>query len=162
MGVEGERRIVVNIEEASGVRGITTSGSILPAMKAMGVGRVAIGTPYEPRIDAKLREFLETQGMEVVSISGLGLKDDWEIGTAGPYTAYQLARQVDSPQAEAVFISDTGFQMIEVAEIAERDLGKPVVSASMVTMWNALRTAGIRESLPGLGTLFTVHSGVRG
>jgi len=63
---------------------------------------------------------------------------------------------VDRPEAEAIFISDTGFRMIEVTETAELDLGKPAVSANMVTMWNALRTAGVQEPIAGLGTLYTI------
>jgi len=155
-GAEWDKKLIRILEEASGTRAVTTSCSIVAAMEALGARRIAVGTPYEDRINVKLREYLEAQGLEVVNIKGLSCADDWEIGSYPPDVAYNLAKDVDRPEAEAVFISDTGFRMIEVAEIAELDLGKPAVNANMVTMWNALRTAGVKEPIGGLGSLFTI------
>ena len=36
----------------------------------------------------------------------------------------------------------------------EQDLGKPVVSSNLATMWHALRLAGLRPRLDGLGSLY--------
>jgi maleate isomerase len=63
---------------------------------------------------------------------------------------YRLARQVDTPDSDGVYIACTGFRSLEIIEDLERDLGKPVISANQATMWDALRLAGV----PGLGRLY--------
>lgn len=153
-GVEWDNELIRMIEAASGTRAITTSTAMTTALKSLGVGKVACGTPYEPRINEKLKKYLEEKGFRVVNIKGLDILTDWEIGSLRPEMAYSLAKEVDRPEAEAVFISDTGVRLIELIELLEAELDKPVMSANMVTMWHALRISGIREPIDGLGRLF--------
>ena len=67
--------------------------------------------------------------------------------------AYGLARKVDVPQAQAVFLSGVGMPTLATLEKMERDLGKPVVSAAAAMMWNALRLAGVADPISGFGRL---------
>jgi maleate cis-trans isomerase len=69
---------------------------------------------------------------------------------------YNLAKEVDRSEAEAVFMSDTGVRLVELVDLLEAELDKPVMSANMVTMWHALRLSGIRETMAGLGRLFRI------
>jgi maleate isomerase len=69
-----------------------------------------------------------------------------------------LVRQADSPDAEAIFVSDTCIVLSPLAAELEEDLGKPVFSANMATMWHALRLAGVRDTLPGAGSLFAQNA----
>ena len=55
-----------------------------------------------------------------------------------------------------MFVSDTGIVLSPIAEKLERDLGKPVFSANMATVWQALRMSGVNESQSDLGSLFKV------
>jgi maleate isomerase len=153
-GVEWDNQLIRMIEEASGTKAITTSTALTVALRSLGVSRVACGTPYEPRINEKLKGYLEDKGFQVVNIQGLNLFTDWEIGSVRPEVAYNLAKEVDRSEAEAIFISDTGVRLIELVDLLEAELDKPVMSANMVTMWHALRLSGIREPIDGLGRLF--------
>jgi maleate isomerase len=67
--------------------------------------------------------------------------------------AYRLGREVDTPQAQAVFLSGTGMPTIQILEALEQDLGKPAVSANSAMMWHALRLAGVRHPISGYGRL---------
>lgn len=67
--------------------------------------------------------------------------------------AYRLGRTVDRPGAQAVFLSGAAMPTIEILQMLEQDLGKPVISAASAMMWNALRLAGVRHSIPGYGRL---------
>jgi maleate cis-trans isomerase len=67
--------------------------------------------------------------------------------------AYQLARQANTPDAEAVLLSGTGLPTIGVLEMLEQDLGKPVMSSAQASLWQALRLAGVRQAVPGFGRL---------
>ena len=69
--------------------------------------------------------------------------------------AYELGRAVDSPNAQAVFLSGTGMPTIKILETLEQDLGKPAISANSAMMWHALRRAGVRHRVSGYGRLLT-------
>ena len=70
-----------------------------------------------------------------------------------PERAYMLARQVDTAEAEAVFLSGTGLPTLPVLHMLEQDLGKPVFSSATAMMWQALRVARVRHVISGYGRL---------
>lgn len=135
----------------------TTSTALVSALQSLGVRRVGLATPYEPPVMQRLVDYLAEHGIAAVSCVGLGLVKDWEINTLTPMALASLVREADSPEAEAIFLSDTCLVLSPIAEALEADLGKPVFSANMVTMWHALRLAGIQDALPGCGSLFGTY-----
>jgi maleate isomerase len=155
MGKEGSRRQIAALTKSTGTKCTNTSESMVHALQHLGVKRVGVGTPYPDDFNAPIVKFLEEHGFEVPTIDNLRLQNDWEIGTAAPETIYALARRVAVDRAEAVFLSCTGLDAIDLIEDMERDLGRPVLTANQVTMWNALRLAGIStRGLERFGALY--------
>jgi maleate cis-trans isomerase len=151
LGKVGEAALTAQLEAQSGIRFITAFGSVLAALAHLNVKRIALGTPYDADATAKGKSALEAHGIEVVSVGRLeNVKNIYE-ETAE--RAHGLARRIDVPQAQAVFLSGVGMPTIATLEKMERDLGKPVVSAAAAMMWNALRVAGVGEPIPGFGRL---------
>lgn len=154
-GLEWDDALKRRMTEASGgIASTTTSSSAVIALRALGVRSVSVASPYKPEAEAALRTYLERHGFEVIAMNGIGCEDVWEIGNLGPEVAYRVAREVDRPEADAIFVAETSFRTIEVIPTLEADLGKPVVSANAASMWNALRLAGVRSRDPKLGQLF--------
>jgi maleate isomerase len=135
----------------------TTSTALVTALHSLGARRIALATPYERPVLERLAAYLAEHGITAVSCVGLGLIRDWEISTLTPMDLASLVREADSAEAEAVFLSDTCLVLSPLAEALEADLGKPVFSANMVTMWHALRLAGVHDSPPGFGSLTGLH-----
>ena len=71
-----------------------------------------------------------------------------------PQQVADLAVAVDRPQAQAIFISCTNFRTLEIIEPLEQKLGKPVLTATSVSMWKMLRLAGEPRAIAGGGELF--------
>lgn len=89
--------------------------------------------------------------MQVVSSGHLtGVRNIYEESSE---RAYAIARQVDHPDAEVIFLSGVGMPTLDALKPLEEDTGKPVVSAASAMMWHALRTAGVRCSIKGYGQL---------
>jgi maleate cis-trans isomerase len=87
-------------------------------------------------------------------VAGFGrLENVRNIYEETPERAYTLARQVDTAEAEAVFLSGTGLPTLPVLDMLEHDLGKPVFSSATAMMWQALRVAGVRHPISGYGRL---------
>jgi maleate isomerase len=151
LGKQGEAAVIERIERATGSRFITAFGSVIAALEYVGVRRVAVGTPYDESATLQCKANLQAHGLQVASCDRLS--NVINIYDETPERAYALARQVDSPDADAVFLSGVGMPTIAVLETLERDLGKPVISSASAMMWNALRVSRVVASIDGFGAL---------
>ena len=151
LGKEGEAALVAKIERATGVPFVTAYASVLAAFAHLGVKRVALATPYARETTLRGKAHLEAHGLEVASWGHL--EDVQNIYDETPERAYALARRVDVPEAQAVFLSGLGMPTLDVLARLERDLGKPVLSSCSAMVWNALRVAGMKASIAGYGRL---------
>ena len=139
-GVAGEARLREVMERAGARRAITTSGALLEALEALGANRVAVATPYDAELTARLAGFLEEAGHEVTSSARLGMSGDiWRV-SAG--SVRELVHGLPLDGADAVVISCTNLPTYEVLPELEQRTGLPVLSANLATMWSALRAIG--------------------
>lgn len=146
----------------TGRKSVTTAQAIVEALSALGVSRLSIATPYHDALNEHEVGFLADHGFETVAIAGLGYgaggPDEYRnIARVQPDAVYQLARSVDRPEAEAILISCTDFATLDILQLLEDTLNKPVVSSNQATFWYALRMAGIDDKIPGFGRLLLEH-----
>jgi arylmalonate decarboxylase len=149
--------IIRVIERESGVPAVTMAKAVTEAMCALGLKRIAVATPYVSFVNEQERAFLESAGFEVTQIIGLGLGRTYEerlmIARQSEEVTYELARRVDSHEAEGVFISCGALASIGILERLERELEKPVFSSTVAAFWATLRRARVEFSIPGFGSL---------
>ncbi|AFZ73468.1 maleate cis-trans isomerase family protein [Natronobacterium gregoryi] len=141
------------IGTAADAPAVATARSVVRALEALDVDRIAVQTPYTADLDEKEREFLEESGIEVTSIDGRGIEANVEIGALTPEDATEQAREgVDAADVDAVFVSCTNYRSLAAVEELENDLGVPVVTSNGATLWDVARVAGLE--VDGPGTLF--------
>jgi maleate cis-trans isomerase len=151
LGQRREAELVAQMEAASGARFITAFGSVLAAFAHLGARRIAYGTPYSAAMTAQGKRHLEICGLEVVSSGHLAnVRNIYEENSE---RAHALARQVDHPDADVIFLSGVGMPTLDALKSIEDDTGKIVVSAAAAMMWHALRTADVKCSIEGYGRL---------
>jgi maleate isomerase len=106
LGEAREAALVTEMEALGNARFITAFGGVLAALKALGVRRIAYATPYSAEMTARGRLHLEKCGVNVVSSGHLdNVRNIYEENSE---RAYAIARQVDHPDAEAIFLSGVG------------------------------------------------------
>jgi maleate isomerase len=145
-GVAGEAEIRAMMSGAGARSAITTSGSLLEALRVLGVRRVALATPYALEIAEHLPGFVSEAGFEPVTLANLELPD--VIGEIAAEAVTRLAEAAAHPDAEAIFLACTGVPTVHLLDRLERRFGIPVLSANQVTMWSALRAAGLDPGHP--------------
>jgi maleate cis-trans isomerase len=149
--------IVSDLTARTGLPAVATAGSVVAALQALGVRRVAVATPYVDFINEREEEFLRTHGFEVTSLHGLRLGETQaerrSIGRVPPEHVYRMARICDRPEAEAIFVSCTNLATLDVIARIEADLGKPVVTSNQACFWHCLRSLGIPDRIEGYGRL---------
>ncbi|MBW2306543.1 MAG: maleate cis-trans isomerase [Deltaproteobacteria bacterium] len=168
-GLGWDQALAGKMEAATGRKAITTSTAVVEALKALGVKRMNLATPYPDDINQEERRFFESNGFEVVSVRGLGIRQPevhyplnpfpiLGIGTLEPYVAFNIGRDAHTPDSDAVFISCTDFRTLEIIDPLEADLGKPVISSNLASMYGAMRILRIPPGPGCPGTLMRSFS----
>lgn len=150
-GFKNEETLSDRIAALTGTRAVTAAQAIFAALRHLHVKKLALGTPYPESISALGRAYWESAGFQIVGYRRLANVEN--IYDESEERAYQLARQADAPDADAVLLSGTGLPTVGVLDVLERDLGKPVISSNQASLWRALDLAGVRESISGFGRL---------
>lgn len=141
-----DEKICGEITAETGVPAIATTTAVIAALKALGVSRIAVATPYTRRINEIEEKAFLSYGVQVVDIRGYheDIADsdltNKMIGDLHEEDAFAFARSVDREDAECLFISCTNFRTIGIIGRLEADLGKPVLSSNLCTAWFALKT----------------------
>lgn len=158
----GEEQVFGEIRKARpGVPCTTPVTGARAALKALGARRIAMLTPYAPEITAGMAASFQSQGFEVAAYATFDRRDDRDAACISTESimagAIQLARE--APDAEAIFVSCTSLRVAEVVNRIEAATGLPVTSSNHAMAWHALRLAGITDTRPDAGRLFTCGLG---
>lgn len=151
-GAEEQAR---NLATAAGVPATSTSFAFVHAAQALGVRRVAVAASYPDEVAQRFVEFLGRGGLEVLSMSSAGIVTAAEVGELPDEAVLDLAVRNDNPDAEALLIPDTAMRTVGLVARLEQRLGKPVLTANQVTVWEGLVLASAPAVCPGAGALFS-------
>jgi maleate isomerase len=154
--VIGEEKVFQRIREARpGVACSTPITAGIAAFRTLGVGRIALLTPYVDEVNQMFRRFVEERGIRVPVMGSFNHDDDNEVARISQASIKAAVRELArEPSVDGVFISCTSLRVASIAEELEQELGKPVTSSNHALAWHCLRLAGINDALPGLGRLF--------
>ncbi len=153
-GLGYDKQLIARIEKRTGIPALTTSTAVVEAMHVLNMKRIAIATPYSDEVNEAERKFIEGSGFEVTVIKGLGHVDPTAMGAVQHEVMYRLAKEVNSNDADGIFISCTGISVLDIIGPLEEDLHKPVVTSNQASLWASLRRLNIGTRLGGLGQLF--------
>lgn len=156
--VMGEEAIVAELKRARADRQATTLlTGVIEGLRAVGAGKIVMGTPYTDDITAIETRYMEERGFELLNVQALNLTYDSEMTRVTPAFIREFAEAIDHPDAEAIFISCGALRSIDVIEEIEQAAGKPVVASNQAMMWHCLRLAGIADRIEGYGRLLRDH-----
>lgn len=155
-GPEGAAEQVAALRSSSGVPASSTSFAFVQACQRLGVSSVALGATYPPDVAEKFIEFLAHHGITVLTVSARDIITAAEVGTLSGELVLDFAAAVaaDAAAAQAVLLSDTALHTVGLLDALDERVGKPVLTANQVSMWQGLRLAGADIVRPHLGTLF--------
>lgn len=153
-GPDGAQRQVTRLAELFGRPASSTSIGFVNAAAALGLRRVAVAASYPRDVAECFVAFLAAGGIEVLAMDAGGIVTAAEVGRLAPDRVVAMAAAVDTADAEAVLVPDTALHTLALLPELEAALGKPVLTANQVTVWEGLRLIGEVPELPGLGTLF--------
>lgn len=123
---------------------------------AMNVTQIALMTPYLQDTADLVGDYLEVNGLGVVSRRSMGKADDRDMAMLSEAEVIDFAAASDHPDAQALFMSCTALPALACIERLEARLNKPVITANQALFWAMFDQA--RVSATGPGHLFRVKT----
>jgi maleate isomerase len=158
-GLKGSTQLQKKLERVAKCGIAMGSDACRAALRAHGrsIRRIGVITPYMPVGDAQVHRFFVESGFEVVNLLGLKCRSPVLIAHETKARLRKAIAEVNRGKVDAVVQVGTNLAMAEVAARAESKLGKPVIAINTAIYWHALRQLGIRDRIPGWGSLLEKH-----
>ncbi len=133
---------------------LTGARRALAALQAKHIGYLA---PYVSEISEKMCQLLKADGLCIDAAGTFGEGRDSIVGRIDPQSILQaltaLAKRSSTP-LDAIFVSCTSLKCAPIIEIAEAQLGIPVISSNSAIAWDMARLSGLAVPASGKGRLF--------
>ena len=153
-GWEGAHQQAREVQEALGAPVSSTSLAFVAACKALDLTKVAVAATYPEDVSRHFVALLGRGGIDVTQLVSHDIPTAALAGELDREGVLALARSNDSDEAQAILIPDTALHSARWINELEAALGKPVLTANQVTVWQGLRLAGALRPCDALGTLF--------
>jgi maleate cis-trans isomerase len=153
-GVDMDKHVVEEIHKAIKRPAISTASAVTAALTALNARRLVFTSETEQAGHDKKAKYLREAGYELIADEAAALAGTDEYCIAPPQLWHDMAMRLKNDAAQAYFISCANIHSIDVIEKLEAELKRPVVTSNQAALWCALRTLGLNDVVPGLGSLF--------
>jgi maleate isomerase len=150
-GHDFDQQVIARMGNASSARATTAASAIVTALRALGVLRIGVVSPYSTEINERCEHYLSKAGFSVVSL--VGTAPSGPASTVPPQEIGNWAASAARNDAEAVLISCTALRTLTLIDDLETSLSIPVVSSNSATLWSVLQLVSPALRMTGLGTL---------
>ncbi|MGJ7538513.1 MULTISPECIES: maleate cis-trans isomerase family protein [unclassified Variovorax] len=159
LGFDADRQLCAAIEWATGARACTSVLALNEILKATGVQRLGLVTPYRGDVQAAIMRNYAAEGIDCVAERHLGLQENFSFSEVDDEQIRTMVREVMGgpverrPQAVAIFC--TNLRGAPLVPELEAEFGVPVYDTIATVVWKALRLAGVdTRRVTGWGRLF--------
>jgi maleate cis-trans isomerase len=154
-GPGSDRQILDMVKKITPTPASTVLTAVTRGCQALGLKRVVMATPFPEDQDERLVRFLAHDGIEVVGFRGLGCPNADVIWDLPPESGYDLATSLlrEHPDVDGVYMPCNKWRIVSIIDRIENESGKPVVTNMQAWVWEALRTMGMKNPIPGYGRL---------
>ncbi len=138
-----EAELIERLTARVGAATISVAAAVRRSLAALGTHRVGVITPYIESLNEPIATSLQSGGLEVVAIHGLGITENFAIAAVEPeqIAAYAVER-LTGEHLDSVFVSCTNFRALEAREQIERALGLPVMTSNLAALEAVLDKIG--------------------
>jgi maleate isomerase len=153
-GVDKEKEVAAAMKKATGGRPVVSAASsITAALRALRIKRMVFISESEQAGHDSKKRYLQEDGYDIPADKAVALAGTDVYCVMPPKLWYDTAMAYKRDDVDGYFISCANISAIEVIEDLEKELKKPVITSNQAALWHSLRTAGIRDAVPGLGRL---------
>jgi maleate isomerase len=143
-GNDYDAALCKELGDAAGVPIVSTIASVREAIGRRGAKRVGVITPYVASLNEKIRASLESDGVEVVDIKGMGITENFTIAEVAPTRIAEFAEQSFGGQdIDLLFASCTNLRAMDAIDLIEAQLGVPAITSNLAALEGTLEALGL-------------------
>jgi maleate isomerase len=154
----GEEKVFEKIRSVrADAKSTTPITAAFAAFRAFGAKRIGVLTPYRADVNRIVADYIRARGFDVPVFGSFNEENDSIVARITPQSIEAGIAAIKKVAAiDAVFVSCTSVRLASAAQRIETEIGLPVTSSNHAMAWHALRLAGIDDSMPQWGRLFTL------
>jgi maleate isomerase len=125
-------------------------------MKALGVTRIVGASYFRGEINELFASYFEEAGIEVLEMAGMDV-DFNRAQFLSEREVYGFARALflRHSEAEGIYLLGSGWQVLDMVQMLEDDMGVPVIHAVTARIWAFEHRLHVREKIAGYGRLLS-------
>ncbi len=156
IGFEHDRSLVRTLQAETGISATTSILGMEALLRARGIRRIGVVTPYSGAGHQKTLDCLVREGFDCVAHAHAGLSDNLSYASVPAARIAAMAREVAAGRPQAIVCLCTNFPAAVMAAPLEAELGIPVYDSTALGVWHALHLCGadMRAAAPLWGSLF--------
>lgn len=133
---------------------LSSAGALVRSLNAMGAKRISVVTPYMKPLTKQVVDYIEEAGIEVIDSISLEVADNLEVGRLDPMNLVNIVDDLNIEGADAVVLSAcVQMPSLPAVQIVQDKIGKPVLTASIATVYEILNSLGLETYVPDAGYL---------
>ncbi len=123
----------------------------IAACKALGITRLGMVTPYVESVSLPVKQAFEAAGISVPHLVSFGESGEENVARIDAASVKAAALQVGHQDVDAVFLSCTNLQTLDVIDSLEANLDKPVFGSNLALAWHMAQLSGAKlaSNAPG-------------
>ena len=155
LGPEAEARLTREWETRFKTPVVSDPQMQVAGLRAMRI-RKFIGASYSALQNQIVLDYMTKAGFQVLSMEPIDVPFD-QVAQISVETLYAHVKRLfrQHPDADGVYIQGGGWQTARVVDLLEKDLGIPVVHATICQAWQIHKRLSVRETTPGYGRLLS-------
>lgn len=135
---------------------VSSAGALVDGLHLMGAKRISIVAPYMKPLTRMVADYIESEEIEVSDYVALEIPDNLEVSRQNTDNLLDIYKKVNLKNIDALVLSAC-VQMPSLAAIqkVEDECGIPVLSASVATTHQMLKSLGLEARVPNAGALLS-------
>lgn len=135
---------------------VSSAGALVDGLHLMGAKRISIVAPYMKPLTQMVADYIENEEIEVSDYVALEIPDNLEVSRQNIDNLLDIYKKVNLKNIDALVLSAC-VQMPSLAAIqkVEDECGIPVLSASVATTHQMLKSLGLEARVPNAGALLS-------
>jgi len=128
--------------------------SAIKALKAFGINKVSVFTPYTKSINDSVVNYFDKENIAVNCLTYFDIDSDLDIGKVDEEYLFEVLSKINLEDSEALFVSCTALPVLSIIDKLEKKMNKVILSSNQTLIWESLNAIGYKNSIEGFGKLF--------
>ena len=134
-GRESDRQLCERIRDITGAVPVSLVASVARALHDTRAARVAVVTPFGDRVNQRVRAGIETEGIEVSAMHGMGISNG-DVASITPEAIYSFVQSSIGPRVlgDALFLCGTNYPAMSALSLLKMTYDVPIVTSNLAVL----------------------------